>query len=362
MQVGIVGLPFSGKTTIFNALTRARAKTGDFSGAEKEPNRAVVKIPDDRVYRLAELYNPKKVTPAEVEWVDVGGMTEKVKEKASEAAFLTHLRDVDALALVIRVFEDVNVVHPQGKIDPRRDMESFELDMIVIDLDIIEKRMKKLEKSLKTAKSDADKKELDMLRQCKEALDKEVPLRDLDFSPEEEKLLRGFAFLSLKPLCLLLNLGEADIKNKDALEKEYSEILKHKKTGITSVCGKLEAELSQLEQKDREAFMQELGIAESALDRILDLSYRLLGLISFFTANENEVKAWTIPSGTTALKAAGTVHSDMEKGFIKAEVLNFDRLMEIGSVHQARDKGELRLEGKSYLVQDGDVIFFRFNV
>jgi hypothetical protein len=362
MQVGIVGLPFSGKTTIFNALTHARAKTGDFSGGAKEPNRAVVKIPDDRVYRLAELYNPKKTTPAEVEWVDVGGVTGKAKEKPSEAEFLTHLRDVDALALVVRLFEDANVVHPQGKIDPERDIESFELDMIVIDLDIIEKRMKKLEKSAKTGKSDADKKEFELLTRCKEALDKETPLRDLDFTEEEEKWLRGFAFLSLKPLFVLLNIGEADIKNKEALEKEYSKILKHKKTGITSVCGKLEAELSQLEEKDRAAFMQELGIKGSALDRILDLSYKLLGLISFFTANENEVKAWTVPSGTTALKAAGTVHSDMEKGFIKAEVMNFDKLIEVGSLSHAREKGELKLEGKNYLVQDGDVIFFRFNV
>ena len=362
MQVGIVGLSFSGKTTIFNALTRARAKTGDFSAGEKEPNRAVVKIPDDRVYRLAELYNPKKVTPGEVEWVDVGGLTQQIKEKPSEAEFLRHLRDVDALALVVRVFEDENIAHPQGKVDPKRDIESFELDMIVIDLDTIEKRMTKLEKSLKTAKSDSDRKELELLARCKEALEKEMPLRDLDFSSEDEKWLRGFAFLSLKPLCVLLNLGEADIKNKEALEKEYTQILKHKKTGITSACGKLEAELSQLEEEDRGSFMQELGIAESALDRILDLSYRLLGLISFFTANENEVKAWTIPSGTTALKAAGTVHSDMEKGFIKAEVLNFDQLMEAGSVHHAREKGKLRLEGKEYLVQDGDVIFFRFNV
>ncbi len=362
MQVGIVGLPFSGKTTIFNALTRARAKTGDFSAGEKEPNRAIVKIPDDRVYRLAELYNPKKVTPAEVEWVDVGGLTQQVKEKPSEAEFFRHLRDVDALALVVRLFEDENIPHPKGTIDPRRDIRDFVLDLIVIDLDIVEKRMKKLEKSIQTTKSDADLKEFGLLTQCKECLDNETPLRDRIFTLEDEKWCRCFAFLSLKPLFVILNIGEADIRNKKRLEEEYATVLKHKKTGITSICGKLEAELSQLEEKDRDAFMQELGIAESALDRILDLSYRLLGLISFFTANENEVKAWTIPSGTTALKAAGTVHSDMEKGFIKAEVLNFDELMEASSVHHAREKGKLRLEGKEYLVQDGDVIFFRFNV
>ena len=357
-----MGLPFCGKTTIFNALTQTQAKTGDFSAGEKEPNRAIVKIPDDRVYRLAELYNPKKVSPAEVEWVDVGGLTQKIKEKSSEAEFLTHLRDADTLALVIRVFKDENIAHPKGTIDPKRDIQSFELDMIVIDLDIIEKRVKKIEKALKTAKSDADKKELELLTRCKEALDKELPLRDLEFTSEEEKCLRGFAFLSLKPLCVILNIGEADIENKEILEKEHSEILKDKKTGITSVCGKLEAELSQLEEKDRLVFMQEMGIKESALDKILDLSYKLLGLVSFFTANENEVKAWLIPSGTTALKAAGTVHSDMEKGFIKAEVMNFEKLMQVGSLAQAREKGELRLEGKDYPVQDGDVIFFRFNV
>jgi hypothetical protein len=222
--------------------------------------------------------------------------------------------------------------------------------------------MKKLEKSIQTAKSDEDIKEFGLLTRCREALDKEIPLRELDFTSEEEKWLRGFAFLSLKPLCVLLNLGEADITNKEVLEKECSLVLRHKKTGITSLCGKLEAELSELEEKDRAVFMQELGITESALDKILDLSYKLLGLVSFFTANENEVKAWTIPSGTTALKAAGVVHSDMEKGFIKAEVMNFEKLMEVGSLAQAREKGELGLEGKNYLVQDGDVIFFRFNV
>jgi len=187
MRIGIVGLPFCGKTTIFNALTQTQAKTGDFSAGEKEPNRAIVKIPDDRVYRLAELYNPKKVSPAEVEWVDVGGLTQKIKEKSSEAEFLTHLRDADTLALVIRVFKDENIAHPKGTIDPKRDIQSFELDMIVIDLDIIEKRVKKIEKALKTAKSDADKKELELLTRCKEALDKELPLRDLEFTSEEEK-------------------------------------------------------------------------------------------------------------------------------------------------------------------------------
>lgn len=362
MQIGITGLPFSGKTTIFNALTSAHAKTGDFSLGKKEPNRSKIKVPDPRVYDLARLYNPKKMTPAEIEYIDVGGLVKEIKEKASEAEFLAHLRDTDLLLHVVRVFEDPNIPHPEGKVDPKRDITNFELEMILLDSDQIEKRIKRLEKEVVSTKSEKDKRELELLGRCKEFLDKEIPLRDLDFSEDQQKLLSGYSFLSLKPQLVILNIGEDDIKKREILEKKISEFLKHKKTSASSVCGKLEMELLQLEEKDREAFMEDLGIERTALDRIIDLSYKLLGLVSFFTCNENEVKAWTIPSGTVALRAAGVVHSDMEKGFIKAEVINYNKLKELGSVQKAKERGELRLEGKDYVVKDGDVIFFRFNV
>ncbi|KPL03077.1 MAG: hypothetical protein AMJ90_04130 [candidate division Zixibacteria bacterium SM23_73_2] len=362
MQIGITGLPFSGKTTIFNALTSAHAKTGDFSMGKKEPNRAKVKVPDPRVYELSKLYNPKKTTPAEIEYVDVGGMVKEIKEKASEAEYLAHLRDTDLLLHVVRAFGDPNVSHPQGSVDPKRDISDFDLEMMLLDSDQIDKRLKRLEKEVASTKSEEGKRESDLLTKCKGLLDNETPLRDFDFSEDEDKLLRGYSFLSLKPQLVILNIGEDDIKKGEVSEKEIGRSLRFKRTFISSICGRIEMELLQLDQKDREVFMQDLGIKMKATDKIIDLSYNLLEVISFFTCNENEVKAWTIPQGMAALKAAGTVHTDMEKGFIKAEVINYDKLIELGSTHKAKEKGELRLEGKDYLVKDGDVIFFRFNV
>jgi GTP-binding protein YchF len=351
-----------GKTTVFNALTSASAKTGEFSLGAKEANRGVVKVPDERLYKLAPLYNPKKVTPAEVEYIDVAGLVKETKEKGSEGEFYHSLREVDELAHVLRFFRDDNVMHVSGSIDPQRDIKSLDLDLMVIDLDIIEKRLKRLEKTVASSKSEEDKRELQVLRRFKDALDTEIPLREIELSFEETKLVRGYGFLSQKPLLLVLNTDEEQIKMKDHLEAELSEFHKRKKNQVCSICGKLEMELGQLEEKDKKAFMDDLGIEEPAVNRVINSSYKLLDLISFFTANENEVKAWTVPSGIEAIRAAGAVHSDMERGFIKAEVIGFDKLRELGSIHKAKEKGALRLEGKNYVVQDGDVIFFRFNV
>jgi GTP-binding protein YchF len=366
MHIGIVGLPFVGKTTIFNALTSAKAKTGEFIAGSKEPNRAVVKVPDHRVYKIAEMFNPKKITPAEIEYIDVGGII-KLKEsdqggKEKEAELFFHLRGVDALAYVVRLFRDENIIHPLGSINPLRDMESFDLDLALLDLETIEKRMNKLEKSYHTTKSPEEKREYDLLIKCKECLEKGVPLRELDFPAEEMKLLRGYCFLSLKPILVILNLGEEDLLEKEKLENDLSSKIRYKHSQVFALCGKLEMELSQLEESDRTSFLKELGLKEQAKDRMISSSYKLLGLISFFTANQNEVKAWAIPYGTRGIKAAGTVHTDMEKGFIKAEVINYDKLIDTGSIHLAKEKGLVRLEGKDYTVQDGDLIFFRFNV
>jgi len=366
MHIGIVGLPFVGKTTIFNALTSARAKTGEYISGLKEPNRAVVKVPDPRVYKIVEMFSPKKVTPAEIEYIDVAGML-KPKEpsptgKEKEAEVFSHLREVDALALVIRMFKDENIIHPSGDINPLRDMENFDLDLALLDLEIIEKRLGKLEKSYHTTKSSEEKREYELLSKCKASLENSIPLRDMDFTPEEIRLLSGYCFLSHKPILIILNLGEEDLAEGEKIEKDFASRLKYKRSLVSAICGKLEMEISQLEEKDRASFLEELGIKEQAGDRVISSSYKLLGLISFFTANQNEVKAWAIPLGTKALKAAGVVHTDMEKGFIKAEVINYDKLIEAGSIHQAKEKGLVRLEGKDYPVQDGDLIFFRFNV
>lgn len=365
MKIGIIGLPFVGKTTVFNALTCGQAGVGEFSLGLKEANRAIIKVPDERLYKLASLYNPRKVTPAEVEYIDVAGLVKETKEKASDGEFYHSLREVDALAHVVRIFEDQSVMHVAGSVDLERDVKNLDLDLILIDLDIIEKRLKRLEKSVTSSKDEEEKRELQILQRFKESLDRGIPLRELELSTDEEKLIRGYAFLSLKPMLLILNLDEKQHSQRERLEAECSALVKSGKTAgcsVCSVCGKLEMELSQLEEKDRKEFMAELGIEEQAIERVIDVSYKLLNLISFFTANENEVKAWPVPAGTKAIKAAGVVHSDMERGFIKAEVISFDKLWELRSVQKAKEKGELRLEGKEYVVQDGEVIFFRFNV
>jgi len=365
MHIGIVGLPFVGKTTIFNALTSAQAKTGEYS-VSKEPNRSVVKVPDPRVQKIAEMFNPKKVTPAEIEYIDVAGMVKPSEsghtDKDKEAEIFFHLRGVDALAYVIRLFRDENIIHPLGSINPLRDMENFDLDLTILDLETIEKRMVKLEKSYHTTKAPEEKREYDLLTKCKTTLEKGTPLRDIDFAPEEIRFLKGYSFLSYKPILIILNLGEEDLTERENLEKDFSSKIKSKHSLVSAICGKLEMEISRLEENDRASFLEDLGLKEPAKDRMISTSYKLLGLISFFTGNQNEVKAWAIPSGTKALRAAGTVHTDMEKGFIKAEVINYDKLIEAGSIHHAREKGQVRLEGKDYIVQDGDLIFFRFNV
>jgi len=365
MKIGIVGLPFVGKTTVFNAVTCGQAKVGEFSMGVKEANRGVVKVPDERVHQLATLYNPKKVTPAEVEYVDVGGLVKETKEKASEGEFYHSLREVDALAHVVRVFRDENVAHVSGSVDLKRDVKSLDLDLILIDLDIVEKRLKRLEKSVASSKDEEEKRELQILLKFKEALDQGIPLREIELSPGEERLIRGYAFLSLKPMLIILNLDENQHEQREQLESECLQMTKDERISgcsVCSICGKLEMELAQLEEDDRKVFMDDLGLKDLAIERVIDASYRLLNLISFFTANENEVRAWPVPAGMKAISAAGTVHTDMERGFIKAEVISFDRLWGLGSIHKAKEKGELRLEGKDYLVQDGDVIFFRFNV
>lgn len=362
MKIGIVGLPFVGKTTVFNALTSAQAKVGEFSLGVKETNRGIVKVPDERIYKLAPLYKPKKVTPAEVEYIDVAGLVKETKEKGSEGEFYHSLREVDELAHVVRVFKDENIPHVSNSVDPKRDIKSLDLDLILIDLDIVEKRLKRLEKTVTSSKVEEEKRELHLLQRFKQSLEQGIPLRQLELSGDEEKLIRGYAFLSLKPMLIILNIDEEQCKEKDKLEAEFSDLARNKKTAVCSICGKLEMELSQLEEEDRKSFMGDLGVDKLAVERVIDISYKLLNLVSFFTANENEVKAWPVPFGTKALKAAGTVHTDMERGFIKAEVITFDKLWKRGSIHGAKEKGELKLEGRDYLVQDGDVIFFRFNV
>ena len=369
MRVGIVGLPLVGKTTIFNLLTHGHVETSSW-GSRGEAHIGVARVPDPRVDRLGEIFKPEKVTHATVEYVDLPGLARGEGKTALEgqtremSAFLTNLKTVDALLHVVRAFEDEGIPHAEGPVDPARDIGLFELEMIFSDLAIVGKRIERLEKDLRKARSADLEMEHAVLERFKAALETERPLRELDLTQEEQRRVRGFTFLSAKPVLDVINLGDGDVDKVPRVVEEYG-IVKYrsaKNSAVTAVCGKLEAEIAALPDADAEAFMKDLGLPESGLARVIHESYHLLGLISFFTVGEPEAKAWPVPRSTTALQAAGVIHSDFERGFIKAEVVSYDDMVRLGSFQAARSKGALRLEGKEYVVREGDVILFRFNI
>jgi GTP-binding protein YchF len=369
MKVGIVGLPQVGKTTIFRLLTQGRVDTSSW-GSGREAHIGIAHVPDSRVDRLAEIVKPKKTTYATIEYVDLPGLSRGEGKAALEgqtkdmSAYLSSLKNIDTLLHVVRGFEDPNLPHVEGSVDPLRDIGLFELEMIFSDLAIVEKRLERLVKDLKKMKSPELELENDVLLRFKAALESERPLRELELTPEEEKRVRGFTFLSAKPILLVMNVGDSDVP-KIANPVEAFRLQKQASmhnVGITSVSGKIESEIAALAPEDAQMFMDDLGISGSAIDRIIQNSYTLLGVFSFYTAGEPEVRAWTIPRNTTAMQAAGAIHSDIEKGFIKAEVVSFEDMVALGSFPAAKAKGVLRLEGKEYRVQEGDVILFRCNL
>ncbi len=369
MKVGIVGLPQVGKTTIFRLLTQGRVDTSSW-GSGREAHIGIAHVPDARVDKLAEIIKPEKTTYATIEYVDLPGLSRGDGKAASAgqakemATYLTSLKNVDALLHVVRGFEDASLPHVEGSVDPSRDIGLFELEMIFSDLAAIEKRLERLAKDLKKTKSPELEMENDVLLRFKEALENEKPLRELELTPEEEKRIRGFTFLSAKPIVLVINVGDQDapkiphVVEEFGLQKQAS----MRNVGITAVCGKIESEIAALPPEDARMFMEDLGISGNALDRIIQKSYDLLGVFSFYTAGEPEVRAWTIARNTTAAQAAGVIHSDIEKGFIKAEVVSYEDMLALGTFQAAKAKGVLRLEGKEYRVQEGDVILFRFNL
>jgi len=370
VKTGIVGLPQVGKTTIFNLLTQGHADTSSWGGVRGEAHVGIARVPDKRLAKLAELFHPKKVTHATVEYVDLPGLVRGEGRAALEgqatemASYLNNLKNVDALVHVVRAFEDPNLPHTEGPVDVLRDISLFELEMIFSDLAIIEKRLERLSKDLKKAKSLELELENVLLGRFKAALEAEQPLRELELTVEEAKRIKGFTFLSAKPILLVINLGDEDAGKISTLVETFKlgKYATKCNVGITAVCGKIEAEISVLSPADAQAFIEDLGLSTDGLTRIIQKSYSLLGLFSFYTAGEPEVRAWTIPRNTTAQQAAGTIHTDMEKGFIKAEVVSFSDLIELGSFAAAKSKGLLRLEGKDYLVREEDVVLFRFNI
>ncbi len=358
MQTGIIGLPQVGKTSLFRILTRAHL---DAKAAHAPIHVGVARVADARLDHLGELYKPRKVTHATVEYVDVGGL---VKDRAKDAAFLTQLRDVDALAQVVRVFENPAVPHASGTSDPFRDVQNIELELMLADLEQATRRIERLEKDLKKKKDPELEHELALLARCRAAIEAEHPLREAEFCAEEQKLLSSFKFLSQKPMLYVLNLGDDEVEEIGrAVERHNLAALASKpNTAVVPICGRIEAELAELEDAEAAELLGAYGLKESGLDRLVQVTYKLLGLVSFFTCAPAECRAWTIRRGTTAVKAAGKIHSDMERGFIRAEVITYDDYIRYRGEAGCRETGKMRLEGKEYVVQDGDVVHFRFKV
>jgi hypothetical protein len=355
MRTAIIGLPMTGKTSLFTILTGVHQETRIGSTAVRT---GVAQVPDARLAELARLFEPPKVTHATVEYVDMPSVS---KESLCDPSYLASLRVVDAFAHVLRLFEDATVPHEKGSLDPVRDLEDVEMELMLSDLVVIEKRLERLEKDRKKIKSPELDHEFELLEKCKATLEQNHPLRQLEIDAEEEKRLRGFQFLSQKPMLYVLNLGESEAGSLHQREREYREgvLAGRKQVSAAAVCGKIEAELAELPAEEQREYLASYGLQESGLERLISATYSLLGLMSFLTAGETEVRAWTIPIHSTALKAAGTIHTDFEKKFIRAEVVNWKSLVDLGGYAGAREKGLLKLEGREYIVKDGDVLVIR---
>jgi len=365
MKIGIIGLMQSGKTTIFNALTGSHAVTGEYYHeiGEIHPNISIIKVPDNRLDDIFELLKPPKKVNATIEYVDVAGFV-KIEDKMDikSREYLGYVSNADMLMVVIRKFPNENILHPEGSINPIRDFEIFYNEILFRDMEIVENRLNKLKKSSTKKENVEEKKELEVLEKCKESIESEIPLREVEFQEEEEKIIKGFQFLTHKPLLIVLNVGEDEILEVDKVNELFGEYLLRKYVKGVSICGGIEMELSELNKEDAEMFMKDYGIKELATQKIINVCYDLMGVITFFTTSEKEIRAWSIRSGTKARQSAGVVHSDMEKGFIRAEVIPVEELLKNRSIHICKEKGIMLLEGKDYVVKDGDVIFFRFSV